>query len=223
MKTESFVLSTDQQAALIKLNEDYLRQHKLLLPGMQLHLTLAVVVAPLVSVSVESGTWDKILATKIGDGNLQGEFTSRVYNVLNNKGIVTVGQAVRISENDWWKFRNFGKKGMAEMKTFFANLGLTMGMKIEAGPLEKELMRTIPLTWFGFSPHCATMFADNGARDIVAIADLPYKKLAVVLGLLNHGDDEGNDCAPIYYGDLGARARYLIGHLAKFGLCPQTA
>ena len=107
---------------------------------------------------------------------------------------------------------------MNEMNDFLAKFGLTTGMKIKAGPLEIETLKTLPLNWLGFSSYCATMFADFGAPDITAIAGLSRERLVGVLSLIK--SEEGHDCRPVYGSTGDEKFGCLVHHLAKFGLTP---
>lgn len=58
------------------------------------------------------------------------ELSVRAINCLNNAGIATVGELVVKAEADMLKYRNFGKKSLAEIKDRLAELGLSFGMKV---------------------------------------------------------------------------------------------
>jgi DNA-directed RNA polymerase subunit alpha len=64
------------------------------------------------------------------------ELSVRAANCLNNANITTVGQLAMKTESEMLKYRNFGKKSLNEIKDKLSALGLTLGMKFEAGLLE---------------------------------------------------------------------------------------
>ena len=64
------------------------------------------------------------------------ELSVRAANCLNNANITTVGQLALKTEQEMLKYRNFGKKSLNEIKDKLQNLGLSLGMKLEAGLVE---------------------------------------------------------------------------------------
>lgn len=64
------------------------------------------------------------------------ELSVRAANCLNNANITSVGQLAQKSENEMLKYRNFGKKSLNEIKDKLHQLGLSLGMKFEAGVIE---------------------------------------------------------------------------------------
>lgn len=60
------------------------------------------------------------------------ELSVRAANCLNNANILTVGELALKSEADMLKYRNFGKKSLLEIEEKLHELGLAMGMKIDA-------------------------------------------------------------------------------------------
>ncbi|MBI4024459.1 MAG: DNA-directed RNA polymerase subunit alpha [Verrucomicrobia bacterium] len=64
------------------------------------------------------------------------ELSVRAANCLNNANIITVGQLAQKTEQEMLKYRNFGKKSLNEIKEKLQSLGLSLGMKFEAGLLE---------------------------------------------------------------------------------------
>ena len=64
------------------------------------------------------------------------ELSVRAANCLNNANITTVGQLAMKSEAEMLKYRNFGKKSLNEIKDKLQGLGLSLGMKFEAGLIE---------------------------------------------------------------------------------------
>jgi DNA-directed RNA polymerase subunit alpha len=71
------------------------------------------------------------------------ELSVRAANCLNNANITTVGQLAMKSEAEMLKYRNFGKKSLNEIKDKLAELGLTLGMKLDPALLEPTYSRPI--------------------------------------------------------------------------------
>jgi len=72
------------------------------------------------------------------------ELSVRAANCLNNANILTVGELAMKSEADMLKFRNFGKKSLLEIEEKLHELGLTMGMKIDADLLIPRAVAAAP-------------------------------------------------------------------------------
>lgn len=64
------------------------------------------------------------------------ELSVRAANCLNNANITSVGQLAQKTEAEMLKYRNFGKKSLNEIKDKLQQLGLSLGMKFEAGLLD---------------------------------------------------------------------------------------
>lgn len=60
------------------------------------------------------------------------ELSVRAGNCLNNANILTVGDLVRKTEAEMLKYRNFGKKSLNEIQDKLRELGLSLGMTLEA-------------------------------------------------------------------------------------------
>ena len=60
------------------------------------------------------------------------ELSVRAANCLNNANILTVGELAMKTEADMLKYRNFGKKSLLEIEEKLHELGLAMGIKIDA-------------------------------------------------------------------------------------------
>ncbi len=59
------------------------------------------------------------------------ELSVRAANCLNNANITTVGELAQKTESEMLKYRNFGKKSLNEIKQKLAELGLSLGMKLD--------------------------------------------------------------------------------------------
>ena len=66
------------------------------------------------------------------------ELSVRAANCLNNANITTVGQLAQKTEAEMLKYRNFGKKSLNEIKDKLQQLGLSLGMKFEAGLVDGD-------------------------------------------------------------------------------------
>ena len=59
------------------------------------------------------------------------ELSVRSYNCLKNANIKTIGELVQKTEAEMLKTKNFGRKSLKEIKEILAQMGLSLGMKIE--------------------------------------------------------------------------------------------
>lgn len=69
----------------------------------------------------------KILTTSVDDL----ELSVRSHNCLKAANIKTIADLVRRDEQEMLKFRNFGRKSLAELNEIVENLGLEFGMDVE--------------------------------------------------------------------------------------------
>ena len=68
------------------------------------------------------------------------ELSVRAANCLNNANITTVGELAQKTEAEMLKYRNFGKKSLAEINKILVAMGLSLGMKID----EEKLKKAVP-------------------------------------------------------------------------------
>jgi DNA-directed RNA polymerase subunit alpha len=61
------------------------------------------------------------------------ELSVRSYNCLKNANIRTIRELVQRTEPEMLKTKNFGRKSLNEIKEILANMGLSLGMKIDQG------------------------------------------------------------------------------------------
>jgi len=59
------------------------------------------------------------------------ELSVRSYNCLKNANIQTIGELVQKSEAEMLRTKNFGRKSLNEIKEILANMGLSLGMRID--------------------------------------------------------------------------------------------
>ena len=76
----------------------------------------------------------QILKSKLCDMDL----SVRALNCLKSAELETLGDLVAIQKNDLLKFRNFGKKSLAELEDLVKTKGLEFGMNISKYKLDKE-------------------------------------------------------------------------------------
>ncbi|NOY37551.1 MAG: DNA-directed RNA polymerase subunit alpha [Chlorobi bacterium] len=76
----------------------------------------------------------QLLKTKLVDLDL----SVRALNCLKAAEVDTLGDLVKYNKNDLLKFRNFGKKSLAELDELLASLGLNFGMEITKYKLDKD-------------------------------------------------------------------------------------
>lgn len=62
------------------------------------------------------------------------ELSVRSYNCLKNANIQTIGELVQKTDAEMLKTRNFGKKSLNEIKAILAEMGLSLGMKLDNFP-----------------------------------------------------------------------------------------
>ncbi|MDN4166309.1 DNA-directed RNA polymerase subunit alpha [Cytophagales bacterium LB-30] len=76
----------------------------------------------------------KLLKTSLSDLDL----SVRAYNCLKAADVKTLADLVRLDISDMMKFRNFGKKSLAELEQLVAEKNLTFGMDLAKYKLEEE-------------------------------------------------------------------------------------
>lgn len=59
------------------------------------------------------------------------ELSVRAANCLKNAGIETIAELVQRTEGEMLKTKNFGRKSLNEIKEILAEMGLTLGMKVD--------------------------------------------------------------------------------------------
>lgn len=76
----------------------------------------------------------KLLKTSLNDLDL----SVRAYNCLKAADVRSLGDLVRLEISDMMKFRNFGKKSLAELEQLVADKNLTFGMDLSKYKLEED-------------------------------------------------------------------------------------
>jgi DNA-directed RNA polymerase alpha subunit len=65
-------------------------------------------------------------------------FGTRVSNIMNCASLTLVGDIARKSEDELFKYRNFGRKSLREVTDKLRDQGLSVNMKVPVGPRERE-------------------------------------------------------------------------------------
>ena len=76
----------------------------------------------------------QLLKTKLNDMDL----SVRALNCLKAAEVETLGDLVQYNRNDLLKFRNFGKKSLAELEELLDKMNLSFGMEVSKYKLDKE-------------------------------------------------------------------------------------
>jgi DNA-directed RNA polymerase subunit alpha len=76
----------------------------------------------------------KLLKTSLSDLDL----SVRAFNCLKAADVKTLGDLARLEISDMMKFRNFGKKSLAELEQLIQEKGLTFGMDLSKYKLDEE-------------------------------------------------------------------------------------
>lgn len=76
----------------------------------------------------------KLLKTSLNDLDL----SVRAFNCLKAADVKTLGDLVELEISDMMKFRNFGKKSLAELEQLVADKNLTFGMDLSKYKLDEE-------------------------------------------------------------------------------------
>jgi len=76
----------------------------------------------------------KLLKTPLNDLDL----SVRAYNCLKAADVKSLGDLVKLEISDMMKFRNFGKKSLAELEQLVADKNLTFGMDLSKYKLDED-------------------------------------------------------------------------------------
>jgi len=87
---------------------------------------------------VEEAQEDTELWEKLKQPVSELELSVRSANCLRAEKIKTIEQLVRKTESDMLKFRNFGKKSLAEINEVLTSMSLSLGMKLPKRPRKEE-------------------------------------------------------------------------------------
>lgn len=81
---------------------------------------------------------DEELYTKLKMPVSELELSVRSANCLKEAKIRTIGELVQKTEAELLKYRNFGKKSLAEIQEIIRGMGLSLGIKVDKKMLKKE-------------------------------------------------------------------------------------
>jgi hypothetical protein len=125
------------------------------------------------------------------------ELSVRTANALQNLGLRTIRELVQLSEADLLRAKSFGRASLKEIKEILAELGLSLGMKLDAPATTDNLDR--PLAELEVSVRTANAFqklqlrtvrelvqlseADLRARDVAPKSVKEIKDVLADLGL----------------------------------------
>jgi len=97
------------------------------------------------------------------------ELSVRSYNCLKNANIQTIGELVQKTEAEMLKTKNFGRKSLNEIKEILAQMGLSLGMKIdEHGNAVPGPTSVLPATTLAASYN---RFDDDDDDDVDGLED----------------------------------------------------
>lgn len=65
------------------------------------------------------------------------DLSVRALNCLKAADLDTLGELVSLDKDDLEKFRNFGKKTLAELEDFLTSIGLSFGIDVNTGKLKE--------------------------------------------------------------------------------------
>jgi DNA-directed RNA polymerase subunit alpha len=85
----------------------------------------------------EKTVWNEHLFRRVDEL----ELSVRSANCLKNADIKYIGELVQKTEAEMLKTKNFGRKSLNEIKEILAEMGLSLGMKLEGFPSREELER----------------------------------------------------------------------------------
>jgi DNA-directed RNA polymerase subunit alpha len=81
---------------------------------------------------------DQELYEKLRQPISELELSVRSANCLEEARIKSIGDLVQKTEMEMLKYRNFGKKSLAEINSILGSMGLSLGMKLDLKKLKKK-------------------------------------------------------------------------------------
>ena len=87
---------------------------------------------------IEETEKDHELYEKLRQPISELELSVRSANCLEEAKIKTIGELVQKTEMEMLKYRNFGKKSLAEINNILVPMGLSLGLKIDTKKLKKK-------------------------------------------------------------------------------------
>lgn len=105
---------------------------------LQRHLDIFVNYGEIPEEEEEEETEDKEFMELINKPITELELSVRSANCLTAASIKTIGDLVRKTEQQMLKYKNFGKKSLAEIQGILAGMGLTLGVDVESRLKKKK-------------------------------------------------------------------------------------
>ena len=87
---------------------------------------------------VEETEEDQEVYEKLRQPISELELSVRSANCLEEAKIKTIGDLVQKTEMEMLKYRNFGKKSLAEINNILSPMALSLGMKVDMKKLKKK-------------------------------------------------------------------------------------
>ncbi len=105
---------------------------------LQRHLDIFVNYGEIPEEEEEEEGEDKEFLEMINKPMSELELSVRSANCLSAASIRTIGDLVRKTESQMLKYKNFGKKSLAEIQGILTSMGLTLGMDVESRLKKKK-------------------------------------------------------------------------------------
>jgi Lon protease-like protein len=118
----------------------------------------------------------------------------RALTGLQRENIRHIGELVQRSERDLLEIKNFGRKSINEIKKPLAQMGLSLGMRLEAG----TELPFLPLRELIAFPHVVYPVFVGRPRSIKAIKSAESRKIPIVMAAQKDGAVENPVDADIY-------------------------
>ena len=118
--TDGSIRPDDAVAHAAKLLKDHL--------SFFIHLPEEEEVSPLTDEEIKKApTFNENLLRSVSEL----ELSVRAANCLKNAGIETIAEMVQKTESEMLKTKNFGRKSLNEIKEILAEMGLSLGLKVD--------------------------------------------------------------------------------------------
>jgi Lon protease-like protein len=118
----------------------------------------------------------------------------RALTGLHRENIRHIGELVQRSERDLLEIKNFGRKSVNEIKKPLAEMGLSLGMRLEVG----TELPFLPLRELIAFPHVVYPVYVGRPRSIKAIKSAESRKIPIVMAAQKDGAVENPGDADIY-------------------------
>jgi hypothetical protein len=227
MNSPSFsplLLTGPQSEALNKHLFQWLSNNGLLVSGATIVAELRVVNHPPCSISVVRDL-DGLLATPLSSLELESLKTQFKTRILECVGLVTLGELVRLSEQDVYRYRNVGRKLVGAIQNALALFGLRLGMKVDLGPSEKKaILELSPIDRIHYPDMVVSALRNSGTLTFAMAVDTARKEAIMsCLASLVEGPmtDPRTKKWLEQYPSPERRYEYLMGRISE--VCPWIA